>query len=96
MEAVPPPSIMRDYCKRTNEGRVSRGFVLANPTNVNIKNYVLSCLRDNSFDKNAIRDPWEHLARFYETTSMCRPTNITEDQVKPSLFSFSLIGRAKD
>lgn len=52
-------------------------------------------LRDNSFDGNEIRDPWEHLARFYETTSMCRPTGVIEDQVKLRLFSFSLVERAK-
>ena len=53
-------------------------------------------LIDNRFDENTIRDPWEHLARFYETTLMCIPADITEDQVKLRLFRFSLIGRAKD
>ncbi|CAL5185729.1 unnamed protein product [Lathyrus oleraceus] len=69
MEVVPPP-IMGDYCKRTDEGHVSRGFVSENPSNFDIKNYVLSGLRDNPFNENAIRDSWKHLARFYETTSM--------------------------
>lgn len=57
---------------------------------------MLSGLRDNSFDGNAIRDLWEHLAHFYETTSMYRTTDVTEDQVKLRLFGFSLIGRAND
>lgn len=56
---------------------------------------MISGLGDNPFDGTAIRDPWEHLAHFYKTTSMCRPTNVTEDQVKLRLFSFSLIRRDK-
>lgn len=79
-----------------DEGHTSRGFVPVNPANFDTKSYMISSLRDNLFDENAIRDPWEHLARFYETTLMCRLVDVTEDQVKPRLFSFSLIGRAKD
>lgn len=33
---------------------------------------------------------------FYETTSVCQPEGSTDDQVKLKLFSFSLVGRAKD
>lgn len=57
---------------------------------------MLSGLRDNPFDGNGIREPWAYLARFYETTSMCRPTDVTKDQVNRRLFGFSLIGMAKD
>lgn len=57
---------------------------------------MLSDRRDNQFDGNATCDPWEHLARFYETTSMSQPEGITEDHVKLKLFTFSLVGRAKD
>lgn len=55
------------------------------PANFDINNSVLPCLRDNPFKGNAIRDPWEHLVRFHETTSMCKPTNITKDQVNLSV-----------
>lgn len=91
MAIVPLPPTMGDYCKRTD-----KGFVPANPANFDITNYVLSGLRDNPFKGNAIRDPWEHLAHFYEATSTCRPTKVIEDQVKLRFFGFSLIGRAKD
>lgn len=57
MAAVPPPSKLGDYYKRTDEGHVSRRFVPADPTNFDINNYVLSSLRDNPFDENTIRDP---------------------------------------
>lgn len=78
MAVVPPPT-MGDYCKRTSEGYVSRGFIPANPTNFDIRKYVISCLRYNTFNVNAITDLWENLACIYETTLMCRPNYITED-----------------
>ena len=54
-------------------------------------------MRDDSFDGQAICDPWEHLAKFYETCSMCKPSgDITNDQVKFCMFGFSFIDRAKD
>lgn len=56
---------------------------------------MLSGLRDNVFDGNAIRELREHFSRFYETPSIYKPTKVTEDQVKLRLFSFSLIGRVK-
>lgn len=95
MAVVPLPT-MGDYYKKTDEGHVYRGFVMAKPTNFDIKHFVLSGLRGNLFDENTIRDMWEHLSRLYKITSMCRPTDITEDQVKLRLFGFSLIGRSKD
>lgn len=85
-----------DYCKGTDEEQVSEGFVLAYPSNFDIKSYVLSGLREILFDRNTIRDPLAHLARFYEIALMCKPTFVTEDLVKLRLFGFSLIGRAKD
>lgn len=87
---------MRDYCRPTNTSQVSLGFIPATPVNFKIKYSVLLGLREKQFDENANNDPWEHLAKFYETSSMCQPEGITEDQVKPKLFSFSLIGRAND
>lgn len=86
--AAAPPQTLGDYCKRTDEGQVSKGFVPKNPANFDIKNYTLSGLRDNLFDGNTIRDLWEHLTRFYETTSMCRPSDIMKDQVKLWWFGF--------
>lgn len=39
-----------------------------------IKFYVSWGLWDDLFDDLAIRDPWEYLAKFYETCSMCKPS----------------------
>lgn len=83
--AAPQPLTMGDYCKQTDEGYVSRGFVLADPANFDIKHFVILGLRDNPFDGNAIRDPWAHLARFYETASMCRLDGVLDDQIKLQL-----------
>lgn len=73
------PLTMGDYCKRIDEGKVPRGFVLVNCANFDIKNSVLLGLRENLFDENKIRDPWAHLACLYETTSMCKPIDVTEN-----------------
>ncbi|XP_050888643.1 uncharacterized protein LOC127093784 [Lathyrus oleraceus] len=64
---------MGDYCIPTDATQVSMGFVPANPVNFNVKYYVLSDIREKKFDGNATCDPWEHLARFNETTLLCRP-----------------------
>lgn len=93
--AEPIAQTMGDYCRPADTTQVSLGFIPSTPANFNIKYYVLSDLRDKQFDGNAISDPWEHLTRFYETTSMCQPLGIIEDQVKLKLFSFYLVGRAK-
>lgn len=80
--AAAQPLIMGDYCKRIDEAHVSRGFDPAYPANFDIKNSVLLGLRDNPFDENAIRDPWAHLAHFYETALICKLDDVTNDQVK--------------
>lgn len=57
---------------------------------------MLLSLRDKQSDGNTNNDPWEHLTKFFDTTSMYQLEGITEDQVKLNLFTFSLIGRAND
>lgn len=81
---------------RTDAGHISLGFQSANPITFNIKNFVLSSLRDNLFDGQAIWDPWDHLDKIYETCSICKPKEVTEDQIQLHLFSFSLISHAKE
>ncbi|XP_045830999.1 uncharacterized protein LOC123922316 [Trifolium pratense] len=92
----PPRRTMGDYCRRTDAGQISMGFQPANPVTFDIKNIVLTGLRDKQFDGSATRDPWEHLERFYETCTMCRPEGYTDSQIKLRLFGFTLMGRAKD
>lgn len=73
---------LRDYNTRTDAGHISLGFQPANPVTFDIKNYVLPSLRVNPFGGQAIRDPWEHLARFYETCLICKPNEVINYQIK--------------
>lgn len=52
--ANPPRQTMRDYSRRTNVGQISLGFQPVNLVSFDIKNCVLSGLRDNMFDGKAI------------------------------------------
>lgn len=45
-----PRQTMEDYCRRTDVGHISLGFQPTNPVTFNIKNSLLSSLRENSFD----------------------------------------------
>lgn len=83
---------MKDYCRRIYDGQISLGFQPANPVTFNVKSFVLSSLREKLFDGKDIRCPWEHMDKFYETCSMCKPNDVTEDQIKLHLLGFSLIG----
>lgn len=47
--------MMGDYYNRTNAGHISLGFQPANPVTFNIKNDVLSDLKNNSFNGKLIR-----------------------------------------
>lgn len=94
MTVVPLPT-MGDYYKRKCKWHVSRGSISTNLTNFDIKHYMLSGLRDNPFDENIIRCMWEHLARFYETTLMYKPVDVTEDHVKLRLFRFRWLEEPK-
>lgn len=83
-----PMRTMGDFCRWTNACNIYMGFQLANPIDFDIKNTILSGLRDNKFDGSAILDLWEHMACFYETFSMCKPYGLTESQIKMRLFGF--------
>lgn len=96
MVVVPPPPTMGDYCRPTDATRVSLGFISANLVNFNIKYFVLLDLNENKFNENVTYDPWEHLVWFYKAASICQLKGIIEDKVKLKLFSFSLVGRAKN
>lgn len=94
--AEPRAQTMGNYYKPTDASQVSMGFLPANPVNFKIKYVVLSDSRDKPFDGNATSDPWEHLARFHEITSMCQLEDITEDHVNLKSINFLLVGREKD
>ncbi|MCI75825.1 hypothetical protein A2U01_0097094, partial [Trifolium medium] len=45
----PPRRTMGDYCRRTDARQISMGFQPENPVTFDIKNTVLTGLRDNQF-----------------------------------------------
>ena len=65
--AEPRAQTMEDYCMPIDASQVSRGLLLADSTNFNIKYAVLSDLRNKPFYGNVTSDPWEYLARLHET-----------------------------
>src|SRR4030065_1731888 len=92
----PPRRTLGDFGKRTNRGKITHEFQPLNPVSFDIKNSVLTNLKENAFDGNPIRDPNEHLSKFNETCQYCCPEGITEDQKRLRLFPMSLIERAKE
>lgn len=84
----PPIKMMGDYCRRIDDGQISLDFQLANPVIFDIKFFMFSGLRDNSFDGQDIQDPYEHLDKIYETYPMCKPNDKTGYHIKLRLFGF--------
>ncbi|MCH90517.1 hypothetical protein A2U01_0011433, partial [Trifolium medium] len=76
---------------------VTQGFQPVNPTTLDVKKVVMKELRNNQFKGDNSQDPWEHLVNFKEACALQKqPDNITEDQKKLFLFSYSLTKHAKD
>lgn len=93
---APPRQTLRDYCRRIDFIHICLGFQPTNPITFDIKTFARTNSKENLFDGQEIRYHWEHLAKFYETCLMCKPSgDINEDRVKLHLFGFSFIGRAK-
>lgn len=63
----PPRRTMRDYYRMTDAWKSYLGFQPTNLLGFDIKNKVLVDLRENQFDVNVIRDPWEHFSHFFHT-----------------------------
>ncbi|GAU44803.1 hypothetical protein TSUD_291960 [Trifolium subterraneum] len=70
--------------------------VQVKPVSFDIKNTVLSALKENQFSGGESKCPNFHLSRFYEACGYTDPTGVSESNKKLRLFPFSLIGRAKD
>lgn len=64
MELVVPS---RQTCRRSNVGHISLGFQPTIPVTFDIKKFVLSGLKEKSFNEKEIIDPRKHLSKFYET-----------------------------
>ncbi|GAU15422.1 hypothetical protein TSUD_44590 [Trifolium subterraneum] len=92
----PPRRTLGDYGQATGGHNPNLGFQPVNPVSFDIKNTVLSALKENQFSGNESECPNIHLARFYEACGYTDPTGVSESNKKLTLFPLSLTGRAKD
>ncbi|GAU10282.1 hypothetical protein TSUD_423300, partial [Trifolium subterraneum] len=92
----PPRRTLGDYGQATGGHNPNRGFQPVNPVSFDIKNTVLSALKENQFAGSESECPNIHLARFYEACGYTDPPGVTESNKKLRLFPLSLTGRAKD
>ncbi|GAU10453.1 hypothetical protein TSUD_419230, partial [Trifolium subterraneum] len=92
----PPRRTLGDYGQATGGHNPNLGFQPLNPVSFDIKNTVLSALKENQFSGNESERPNIHLARFYEACGYTDPTGESESNKKLRLFPLSLTGRAKD
>jgi hypothetical protein len=77
--------------------QVTLGFSLANPAIFNIRGTVLKKLKENQINGSGSQDPWEHLSHFQETCEIREiPQDVTEDQKKLCLSTYSLTRDTKD
>ncbi|GAU28696.1 hypothetical protein TSUD_216030 [Trifolium subterraneum] len=92
----PPRRTLGDFGQATGGHNPNLGFQPVNPVSFDIKNTVLSALKENQFSGSESECPNIHLARFYEACGYTEPTGVSESNKKLRLFPLSLIGRAKD
>ncbi|GAU40459.1 hypothetical protein TSUD_134610 [Trifolium subterraneum] len=92
----PPRRTLGDYGQATDGQNLNLGFQPVNPASFDIKNTVLSALKENQFSGGESECPNIHLSRFYEACGYTDPTGISESNKKLRLFPLSLTGRAKD
>ncbi|GAU10050.1 hypothetical protein TSUD_422990, partial [Trifolium subterraneum] len=96
-EVDPPPRrTLGDYGQATGGHNPNLGFQPVNPVSFDIKNTVLSALKENQFAGSESECPNIHLGRFYEACGYTDPPGVTESNKKLRLFPLSLTDRAKD
>ncbi|PNX91304.1 hypothetical protein L195_g047434, partial [Trifolium pratense] len=99
MAAPPPPPPRRtlgDYGRRDDDELANQGFQPANPVSFDIKNTVLSALKENPYSGSEAQCPNLHLSHFYEACDYTDPPGVSESDKRLRLFKHSLTGRAND
>ncbi|GAU28722.1 hypothetical protein TSUD_372290 [Trifolium subterraneum] len=95
--SVPPPRrTLGDYGQRNNGGIANLGFQPVNPVTFDIKNTVISALKEDQYSGAESQCPNLHLSHFYDACNYTDPPGISESDKRLRLFKFSLTGRAKD
>ncbi|PNX56414.1 hypothetical protein L195_g049868, partial [Trifolium pratense] len=92
----PPRRTLGDYGRRDDDVLANQGFQPANPVSFDIKNTVLSALKENPYSGAESQCPNLHLSHFYEACDYTDPPGVSESDKRLRLFKHSLSGRAKD
>ncbi|MCI35052.1 hypothetical protein A2U01_0056273, partial [Trifolium medium] len=74
----------------------NQGFQPANPVTFDIKNTVLTALKENPYSGSESQCPNLHLSSFYDACDYTDPPDVSKSSKRLRLFKFSLTGRAKD
>ncbi|PNY16023.1 hypothetical protein L195_g012732, partial [Trifolium pratense] len=82
--------------RRDDDVLANQGFQPANPVSFDIKNTVLSALKENPYSGAESQCPNLHLSHFYEACDYTDPPGVSESDKRLRLFKHSLSGRAKD
>ncbi|CAJ2659226.1 unnamed protein product [Trifolium pratense] len=69
----PPRRTLGDYGRRDNDALANQGFQPANPVSFDIKNTVLSALKENPYSGSEAQCPNLHLSHFYEACDYTDP-----------------------
>ncbi|MCH87593.1 hypothetical protein A2U01_0008466, partial [Trifolium medium] len=92
----PPRRTLGDYGRRDDDVLANQGFQPVNPVSFDIKNTVLSALKENPYSGSESQCPNLHLSHFYEACDYTDPPGVSESDKRLRLFKHSLSGRAKD
>ncbi|PNX60028.1 putative athila retroelement ORF1 protein, partial [Trifolium pratense] len=80
MAADPPPPLrtLGDYGQRNNGELANLGFQPRNPVSFEIKNSVLSALKEDQFSGSESQCPNLHVQKFYEACAYTDPPGVSE------------------
>ncbi|MCI14706.1 putative athila retroelement ORF1 protein, partial [Trifolium medium] len=90
----PPRRTLGDYGQRNADQIANLGFQPANPVAFDIKNTVLSALKEEQYSGAESQCPNLHLSHFYEACDYTDPLGVSESDKRLHLFKHSLTGRA--
>lgn len=85
-----------DYARLGNLDKVAQGFQPANPVFFDIKNSVLTTLKENQYLGKDDEDRNIHLTDLLEACIIINLDGVSESDKQRRLFGYSLNGRAKD
>ncbi|MCI27464.1 putative athila retroelement ORF1 protein, partial [Trifolium medium] len=90
----PPRRTLGDYGMRNNGEMANLGFQPVNPVAFDIKNSVISALKEYQYSGAESQCPNLHLSHFYEACDCTDPPGVSESDKQLRLFKHSLTGRA--